>query len=280
LQRLNPEQTITNVLSSTGFFGEGVKVEINCLIRAGMSVRYRTGQTIWSFRHETDGLGEKPVLCLISKIVHYYEPSTTMQIYGPHNGPFVNMDNYLFFQPGYDCFSCPSTSTSSVSGLEILCEARHFGRVYVSGIFVMAAPRLERIGLNYVGHGSSYKQLGLTESRNYVYVWYLIQQIPNLLAHIKSTETEERVGGFVRGLFELLQSAPESDICHLADASCYGDNVKALARDLLEEFQRLKGTNAIPTCRSEASWQFRCSAQFADSRQRDFDTADLERRRI
>jgi hypothetical protein len=53
----------------TRFFGEGVKVEINCLLREGFSVQYKTGQTTWSFRHELDGLGQIPVLNLISEIV-------------------------------------------------------------------------------------------------------------------------------------------------------------------------------------------------------------------
>jgi hypothetical protein len=215
-------------------------VEINCLLREGFSVQYITGQTTWSFRHELDGLGQIPVLNLISEIVPEYEPETVMRISGPHEGTLVNPKNYLFFQRDYKCFSCPSTSKDTISGLEVLCDADHFGRMYVSGIFVMEAPKLKGMGLNYVGHGHSYKVLRLTDERNFCDVEVLIKEIPTLLEHIKKTETKERVDGFVTSVAKLLQEEPESDIRYLSDFLgqpwYVPAAIKALAADLLGVF--------------------------------------------
>jgi hypothetical protein len=181
-----------------------------------------------------------------------------MRISGFHElGTLVNPKNYLFFQWDYERFSCPSTSKNTISGLEVLCDTDHFGRMYVSGMFVMEAPKLEGMGLNYVGHGHSYKVLGLTDERNSCHVEVLIKEIPTLLEHIKKTETKERVDGFVTSLAKMLQEEPESDIRYLADFLgqpwYVPAAIKALAADLLGVFQSVHGANAIPTCKTEVS---------------------------
>ncbi len=151
--------------AAAGYFGDGVKAEINCLLRAGASVEYRTGNVLWTFQYLCASGHEQRELHIISSRQSDAScGNITMTISVPaksrQKAPSLNLRSYLFFQGSYSALTWPVSSRarevkvrhSGISGLEILPDPEHHGRVFVHGMPVMhKKTSLKGFGLNYLG---------------------------------------------------------------------------------------------------------------------------------
>ncbi len=145
---------------AAGYFGDGVKAEINRLLRAGASVEYRTGNVLWTFQYLCASRHEQPELHIISSRQSDVScGSTTITISFPANSrqkaPSLNLRSYLFFQGSYSALTWPLSSKlrhDEIAGLEILPDPQHHGRVFAHGMPVMhKKTSLKGFGLNYLG---------------------------------------------------------------------------------------------------------------------------------
>lgn len=66
-------------------------------------------------------------------------------------GHLLENDRFLFFQGSYGKLASVPTASKKWSGLEILLDEPHHGKVFIHSIFVVNAPTYKGFGLNYTG---------------------------------------------------------------------------------------------------------------------------------
>mmetsp|Transcript_11159 Transcript_11159/g.20053 ORF Transcript_11159/g.20053 Transcript_11159/m.20053 type:complete len:702 (-) Transcript_11159:1500-3605(-) len=233
-------------------FGEGMKVEVNRLVVAGMDVRVFTGYSDWLFSHcPIDGSGSgntvlfmsprpcgaPPVWCPhTSFVIHRRTPAMT------DKWP-IDTGNFLFLRPS-DPANCFRGHTQ-----EVLLSEEHVGRVYVHGIHVQTFPTLLGFGLNYVGSADTYDTIGLGRDRNSVQLWALIRYLPQSV-----TECQARSQGvrpLVRRLYEVVMEQPDSAV---KDLSWYGGLApeRNLGDEFVKIFQEVHGATCFPVSSSSS----------------------------
>jgi hypothetical protein len=112
-----------------GQFGEGIKIGILALIRAGYHVSVRSGSHAWKAVIEDSKQFGKKVLTFISRKSSYYN-GVEVKILGINEDEWVQMkDNFLPLREKYN------TANESQYG-SILSNESDKGKVFVKGIFV------------------------------------------------------------------------------------------------------------------------------------------------
>lgn len=198
--------------SSAGFFGEGLKVEINTLLNRGAKVQYFTGRRTWDFKYEKEG--DVPVLHLVSQDhVRQASPSTHAFVLCGHGGCF-NIENFLFLQHAFAHVSIPHNKerdfvacVSSLTGLRVLLEPQHEHKVFVHGILVTEHMELGPFGLDYNGpcQRDTMKKLNLGRDRAALKVDELVMMLPRLWMSEESPNSVKLMRTFVEKLYKCLE---------------------------------------------------------------------------
>lgn len=172
---------------------------------------------LWSFQYQREQNSESgsQVLHLVSRKQSPVLKDTTVTIRGPASLAYLRVDpsQFLFLQPAYLQYSEPPSSRE-LSGLEILREAQHAGRVYAHGILIREYSELKGFGINYLGSGKSLRVIGISRDRDSARIDALIGLIPSLVAHLKRSNPEQYFQ-LLPALFQLINEHPDSAIRHL-----------------------------------------------------------------
>lgn len=136
-----------------GQFGEGAKVEINRLVQEGCSVTYCTGNAKWTFeRLVAPG-------CTIPELHVRVQPGPDLfDFVGiavvaklSNSGRLLEDDRFLFLQGNYSKIASLPHASRKWSGMELLLDPHHHGKVFIQSIFVTDAPTYKEFGINYTG---------------------------------------------------------------------------------------------------------------------------------
>ncbi len=131
---------------AAGYFGEGVKVEINRLSACGATVTYRTGGHEWIF-----GYNPSNELCVEFYCLQRPNAFFQAEILNIGSDALPKEENFLFLQPDHTalCLRPPS----GTHGVSILLHPNHVGKFYLHGIRVeLSNTSLHHLfGLDYSG---------------------------------------------------------------------------------------------------------------------------------
>lgn len=140
-------------MAHAGHFGEGAKVEINRLVQEGCTVTYCTGNAIWMF--------ERAVApgCTIPELhVKIHPGLDTFDFVGiaitakyNYSGRLLEDERFLFLLRHYNKIASAPVPSRDWSGMELLLDPCHHGKVFVQSIFVMDAPTYKEFGIKYTG---------------------------------------------------------------------------------------------------------------------------------
>ena len=139
-----------------GQYGEGAKVEINRLIGEGCTVKYWTGNAAWTFdRRPTPGCSIPELHVTVQPGGNVYDFVSIAIIAEPgYRGNLLETDNFLFLQGSYSKLASQMRPDMKLSGMELLLDQPHWGKVFIHGIFVTKAPFYKLFGLNYTGESA------------------------------------------------------------------------------------------------------------------------------
>ncbi|KAL6076901.1 Mg2+ and Co2+ transporter CorB [Balamuthia mandrillaris] len=258
-----------------GFFGEGVKVEINRLVASGVDVRYWTAGCRWEFFHATnaEATSSNPVQELAVRFHHQNGHSgssvspvgplhTLVELLGLPSSSF-NPLHFLFLASSPP--SSPSSSSSTrdsptatplqcrgYRGLNLLLDSTFHGQVFVHGIFVQEeTASLHGLGLNLVASGLPFK---LGRDRDSLDVQGLVG---HLLCSLFAPESfrlnpPEVMEAALAAVYDFLNHKEASSRFRYCFATARATTTsqrdqRAMARYLLQRFLSLHGENAVPT---------------------------------
>lgn len=66
-----------------------------------------------------------------------------------YSGRLLEVIRFLFLQGQYDKIASAPVPSCKWSGMEILLDVCHHGKVFIHSIFVMDAPTYKEFGINY-----------------------------------------------------------------------------------------------------------------------------------
>ena len=209
--------------NTAGNWGEGMKVEINCLVNRGAAVHYRSCNTRWTFVHDAQA---------VLQVTSHREPAFTpdLTVYVRQLRPDVEplpVDQYLFLQPAPTCTYKSPVTKSVMSGCQVLLDPRHIGRVFLHGILIAppetTSQQWPTFGINFAGSKQAYKSLGITRDRNTIQASHLAPQVARVVAHCAQTMSEADVLPLLRVAYDTLDSHPRSEFtqhcCWLASST-------------------------------------------------------------
>ena len=203
---------------AAGAYGEGMKVEINCLVARGVTVWIFTGSRRWDFVHHVEvGSSE-------SKL---FMQATAVDRRCAHLSICLLADKLVLNEVDRSCFLFlqPAMAPDLRGGdevVEVLLHKEHRGKTFARGIIIKSMPTLQGIGLNFIAPLRLHKTFGFTRDRDDIDLELLIAYLPFVVSH--AFKTRRNFGeALVKRLYKILQLAPDSDIAkHLTALSvCY-----------------------------------------------------------
>ena len=224
--------------AAAGYFGEGVKVEINRLVDSDARVVYFTNGAQWSFSYNQSYVLYATVEP--NHQFHQFQPNTTCVKLSNVPLAAFSASEFLFIRP-CNCIvsSRPNWNrkSSSLSGLDILLDEHTFGRIYVQGIFVMKMSDAEeaKFGLNYSGICNPI-QLGIGRDRDRLNLRSLTNLIPDVFAENKENGSFDYL---CKLFYEALPNIKEDEFYFSPDCIKRNLNAKYMADGLLNYFRHL-----------------------------------------
>lgn len=161
-----------NSTDAAGAYGEGMKVEINCLVAKGAQVFVFTGSRIWNFMHRIEQGSSEPKLFMEAIESPACDHLSICILADEKIIPEVDRSKFLFLK---------TEQLSSHSGddvVEILLDEQQHGKIYARGIYIMEPKNLKDIGLNFVGSLEMHKAFGFTRDRDSINLESLVAQLP------------------------------------------------------------------------------------------------------
>jgi len=240
-----------------GFFGEGVKVEINQLMSTLKSeVTYWTAGSVWRFFYEQNAKKTEKVLCVCcdrlppNDNTNHNKTETHITLHNLRREVF-DPSLFLFLRPSTKSIRSPVVSGVPFSGLEVLIDPLHRQRVYAHGIYIKKMPEFTHFGLNY--YGSMIPELKINRDRSSLEGAVLLRLLP-FVFHCATTSRLDSAllyefSHSVYHTLKLCQGGHDSFfqfvpiLFHKNDAVA----VKTMSNCLLEVFKREEGHLAIPS---------------------------------
>lgn len=121
---------------TAGKFGDGLKIGMLALVRAGHNVKIRTGSEVWIPRMEKTDNFKSEVLVVTITPGRKYENRVQVEIDGVSEEAWKEMPELFLFM------SKDKSDRIQTSHGTLLLGSKYAGRVYVKGIFVMRDPKL------------------------------------------------------------------------------------------------------------------------------------------
>ena len=136
-----------------GQFGEGAKVEINRLVQEDCTVNYCTGNAIWTFeRFPAPGCTIPELHAKVQPALDLFDfVSISVEAKPSYLGHLLEDESFLFLQGSYAKIASVPCSSRNWSGMELLLDQRHHGKVFIQSVLVTDAPTYKKFGINYTG---------------------------------------------------------------------------------------------------------------------------------
>jgi len=244
-----------------GFFGEGVKVEINRLVVADSRIRYRTANTEWTFFFATPSEAQRVLSVRVEAASSRSRDSTT-----DTEISLESLPEHVFHAEDF-LFLLPPTLAVAASDLSVLLDRRLVSRVHLHGIFVKCFPELNHFGLDFSGRITS--SLNLGRDRNHLDISSLLELLPNVFDTAVANNTPvayiERLSVATYNMLEPLHSSSAvSFSMYMARLRQQEKpaSTRAMANCLLQVFFMRHGPNAIPSSEREHSPKHQEAALF------------------
>lgn len=206
-----------------GKFGEGLKLGILALVRAGHHVKIRNGSEVWTPTIERSMTFDEDVLTFNIEYGRSDRVRIRVEIGGVKREDWdLLRKNFIFLErPKKD------EAIKTIAGT-LLTGDYYKGRVYVKGIFVQSDPEL--------GFGYDLLDVELDRDRKMIEPWSLRYKSRSILMH--AVAKEKSLCGAFNDLLE--DSTPEVrgiDTCQVDPE---------VAQDIAKDFQSKHGPNAVP----------------------------------
>lgn len=126
-------------------------MEINRLVQEGCTVRYWTGNATWTFdRMAAPG-------CTIPELHVRVQPGQELYDFvgiaitakPTYPGRLLEVERFLFLQGNYIKLASNSYPNRRWTGMELLLDPSHWGKVFIHGIHIAEAWSYKQFGLNY-----------------------------------------------------------------------------------------------------------------------------------
>lgn len=209
-----------------GKFGEGLKLGILALVRAGHAVKIRNGSDVWvpSLTHD-ERFGEE-VLCFDIQGGREPKNRVRFEIEGITKALWEEMKpKFLFLTP-----KAKDDRVQTHSGT-LLLDPKFKGCIYVKGIFVQRDP-----SMNY---GYDLRNAEVDRDRKMIESWNLKYHTKNILNAALSSRSD------LFSQFDELLSSPTTEVDNISDSDTYGIPDKAVEY-VAAKFLEKHGPDAVP----------------------------------
>ena len=234
---------------AAGYFGEGVKVELNRLLSStkGSAIKYHTSGSMWEFGYSDRGV----LLAKISSSTtgtlvasNSKEQSATSSSIFPHtwielhNIPAHTFDpsDFLFINPPQMVISSKTDpyGKNGKGGVQVILDPAHHGRVYLHGIFVMSTMMQERksyvpssvksasvtvnevtpmcFGWNYCGSTANFQELRVRRDRDDLNLGAFFKLMLQLIYDVRNNYQD--VSALIISLYETLENLSKSEVAY------------------------------------------------------------------
>ncbi|KAL0226665.1 hypothetical protein P9112_013989 [Eukaryota sp. TZLM1-RC] len=154
----------TNLPYLAGSFGDGLKPEVNRLMRSGATVNIFTGRSQWQFLYDEN----ETLMCNIRTVhgeksmAETLEKGTLFTITNLPRECVIDSKDFLFLNP---CKEQSLSFSSKQFVIRVLFNPEHISSIYLHGIFVQQEhyPRMP-FGVDY--HGVLTPEMGVSRDRN------------------------------------------------------------------------------------------------------------------
>lgn len=200
-----------------GGYGEGMKVEINRLIKNGKIVNIFTNNERWSFTHDlitNDG----KVKSLFCHIDYFSEMCNHTSIVVNLKNENINIDNFLFLN-GHNYTKLNNDNNNNIFFLysnckreyiEILTKPQYRGKIFIKGIFVCKGSNMNDFGLNLeLSSLAKYDSLKFGRDRNSVFEPYLFYLL--LSSFMNQDNNEDKMLNFYKNIINYFYNFPFSN---------------------------------------------------------------------
>jgi hypothetical protein len=216
--------TKTGRSDTIGKFGEGLKLGILALVRAGHPVKIRNGSEVWTPTIERSDTFDDDVLTFTVESGRQEKARVRVEIGGVTKEDWDLMkENFLFVKPPKKNEAVVTTEGTLLRG------PKYQGRIYVKGIFVQSNPELT--------FGYDFSDAELDRDRKMIESWNLKYKVRAIL--LKAVSKEPTLRSTFREMLEGDATFEVQDLDHY-----YMD--QDLAKSVAAEFQTKHGKDAIP----------------------------------
>jgi hypothetical protein len=209
-----------------GKFGEGLKLGVLALVRAGHAVKIRSGSEVWTPAIEKSERFNADVL--VFNIEKGREPKNRVQVEVGNMGEadWTAMSELFLFLG-----KLPEKTTIKTTNGTLLLDSKYAHRVYVKGIFVQNVPELT--------FGYDLVDAEIDRDRKMVDTWSLNNRTQYIWRSAMASRPD-----LIQDFIKLLESEA-TDIAGITDynASSIDDKVK---EQVAQSFAARHGGNAIP----------------------------------
>jgi len=210
-----------------GKFGEGLKLGVLALVRAGHSVKIRNGEEVWTPYMERSETFDEDVLAFRIEGGREKKDRLRVEVGGITKDAWEKMKEcFLFLQkPKKD--ECVETPYGTM-----LIGDQYKGKVYVKGIFVQTDPDLQ--------FGYNLQDAELDRDRKMVESYNLRYHTKNVLVHALNKQPSLRPK-----IVEILEQ-PTTETENILDPNSLWNMSETAAKFFADDFQKKHGTEAIP----------------------------------
>ena len=127
---------------------------MNRLLQEGGTVQYWVANTQWLFlRQPAPGCTVEELYAQVQTLEHKFYDFVGAVIISPPEYPYqlFNKSRFLFLQGNYAKIASPVTSKHKWSGMELLLDPVHHGKIFCHSILVKNSIHFIGFGLNYTG---------------------------------------------------------------------------------------------------------------------------------
>ena len=220
--------TKTDRSSLIGKFGEGLKLGILALVRAGHAVKIRSGSEVWLPSIQKSEKFNAEVLCFDIDKGRAAKNRVSVEIGGIEADAWESMQDCFLFLSSPEALSEVVVKTS---GGSLLLGPKYVGKIYVKGIFVSRDP-----SLNY---GYDFADAELDRDRKMLTKWDLNYRCQNIWREALN-KRPDLMDNFVRMLDQQspdLEGLDSWSAVHLSDA---------VKQSVVKSFQDRHGQDALP----------------------------------
>ncbi len=230
-------------LFMAGYFGDGMKPEINRLVTAGASVMYRTGASIWRFMFDPTN----QMQCVVELCRHLAEPlgGTLIELRNIPAVAVIDTAELLFLQPMDAALQVPCLlrENSAQTRMRVLLHPEHHSIIYLHGIRVCSIASTLRLEFGIDYHGQICPEMGIGRDRESVKYEFFLRKVLELCGQVEQQAQAQQNAAHALTLNRLrhavfLSFAKQENFlaCYQLFKYCHNDAAKFVADFFVEGF--------------------------------------------